>query len=226
MATTIPVRTKSGLPRTVQKPTDILVATAIMDLSVDTAFILDCSQLQTTVDQFPVLGMFVDNSTNPQPLQMVTEIPISQPITIPAYSQARLPFEGGQPAKMYCTTGRNVTGTKITVQFLNYVPAPIIWYPGGTQKQDISCGFHTAAIPFGEDDSLPGLTVALALGATSAFVITGGDDGWWRDDGTGPVVGGGMPIANGASVTFNSDLTLITFTGNVGPLTLYVTYYK
>lgn len=228
MATNIPVSVKFGMPKTVSKPTIIYVATAKLDLSADTSWLVDCTQISSNIDQFPVLGIFVDNSQNSNPLFITSGGPIFQPIVIPAAAQARLPVEGGQPEQFVVSTQNKISGAIITIQVLNYTPEPIVWYPGGVSgRQDISCGFaHGSVLPV-ETDSLPGLAAALLLGATRALVIVEGSDFMWRDDGTPASATFGMPQYAGQSFTFNSNISLITYATRAGGTgDIYVTYYR
>lgn len=62
-------------------------------------------------------------------------------------------------------------------------------------------------------------------GATLAVVVPEGYSVRWRDDGTVPTGGVGMPLAIGATLSYDGDLNRIRFIEQAASAKLNVSYY-
>ena len=62
-------------------------------------------------------------------------------------------------------------------------------------------------------------------GATLAVVVPEGYSVRWRDDGTAPTGSVGMPLAIGATLSYDGDLTRIRFIEQASSAKLNVSYY-
>jgi len=77
-----------------------------------------------------------------------------------------------------------------------------------------------------------GLTVpvrdinGLSSTPTVAIVVPEGQGVRWRDDGTAPTATVGMPLAAGATLVYDGDLTRIRFIQQAATATINVVYYK
>lgn len=224
----IPKRVQAvlGQQRPITKPINNLFAPVRLDFSTNTEYLLDIAGIQGNLPDFPVLGVFIDNSNNPGQLSITTAAPVSETFTIPAQAVARLPIESGTPVTFDVKVGAAFSGT-VQIIFLNYAPDPIIWFPLGPQTS-----FATRpaqAIPLGYQQivgaaAATGLTVP--SGATCAVVSVEAQSVRYRDDGTNPTAAVGMPILPGQTVTFNEALSAIKFIEQAASTTLNVNYYK
>jgi hypothetical protein len=61
---------------------------------------------------------------------------------------------------------------------------------------------------------------------TVAIIVPEGQGVRWRDDGTAPTATVGMPLAAGAVLEYDGDLTRIRFIQQAATATLNVSYYK
>jgi hypothetical protein len=61
---------------------------------------------------------------------------------------------------------------------------------------------------------------------TVAIIVPEGQGVRWRDDGTAPTATIGMPLAAGAVLVYDGDLTRIRFIQQAATATLNVSYYK
>lgn len=235
MTTKVSLSVKYGMPRSVIKRSDILAATALLNFAADNSFVIDPTALQSNNDQFPVLGMAVDNSLNPNPLNIVTQTPFSESFSIPAYSCARLPFESGQPALLTLKSASTFSGT-VQVTLFNYVPAPVVWYPQGISintasaiatyaKQSNPLGYvQQVGIP--ASASLASFGTGIPAGANSVLIGVETQNIRWRDDGVAPTAGIGMRIFANGFITFNQNLANIRFIEENASTTLDISYYK
>lgn len=66
----------------------------------------------------------------------------------------------------------------------------------------------------------------LASTPTVAIIVPEGQGVRWRDDGTAPTATVGMPLAAGATLVYDGDLTRIRFIQQAATATLNVVYYK
>ena len=233
MVTRVPLSTKLGMPRSVIKRSDILVSLASLNFNNDNAFLIDPTQLQTVVDQFPVLGMAVDNSLNPNPLFIKTAAAISETFAIPALSCARLPFESGQPAKLECYSAAMFAGT-VQVTLMNYVPAPCVWYPQGISINSASTLNVANALLLPIPNSFQqhiGYPAAAGLptipaGAARALIYIEGQNVRWTDDGTVPTANYGQRLIAGSSLPYAGPLANLKFIEEAASATLDVSYYQ
>lgn len=91
--------------------------------------------------------------------------------------------------------------------------APVAIYPAGTPLGFVSIAVAGTAV---------GLTVP--SGATYALVAVTGSNAFWRDDGTAPTTGAGMPIIAGAAPVALANLAALQFIATSA--TLEISYYK
>lgn len=67
--------------------------------------------------------------------------------------------------------------------------------------------------------------LAVPAGATYA-ILTAETNGFrWRDDGTNPTAGVGMPVAAGSTLVYDGDLSAIRVVSQTGTCTLNVAYF-
>lgn len=71
--------------------------------------------------------------------------------------------------------------------------------------------------------SATGLTIP--QGTTLALIVPETQNVRWRDDGTNPTASVGMPIFVGASLSYDGDLSRITFIESTAGATLNISYY-
>lgn len=74
------------------------------------------------------------------------------------------------------------------------------------------------------------LSAAIALSsipakATMCVISVEGAPIRWRDDGTNPTASVGMPVANGATLTYTGNMSAIAFIQQSASATINVSYY-
>jgi hypothetical protein len=69
------------------------------------------------------------------------------------------------------------------------------------------------------------VSLTVPLGATRALIAPAAQSVRWRDDGVAPTASVGMPVAAGAYLSYDGDLSLIRFIETTASAELNVTYY-
>lgn len=69
-------------------------------------------------------------------------------------------------------------------------------------------------------------TLGISSTPTVAFITPETQAVRWRDDGVAPTAAVGMPLAVGATLVYDGDLTKIRFIQQAATATLNVSYYK
>ena len=67
--------------------------------------------------------------------------------------------------------------------------------------------------------------LTVPTGATFAVVVPETQAVRWRDDGTAPTSSVGMPLAAGASMNYDGDLSAVRFIEQTASAVLHVSYY-
>ena len=67
--------------------------------------------------------------------------------------------------------------------------------------------------------------LTVPVGATMALIVAETQAVRWRDDGTAPTASVGMPLATGASLSYDGDLKAIRFIQQTASAVLNVSYY-
>lgn len=67
--------------------------------------------------------------------------------------------------------------------------------------------------------------LAVPSGATYAVISPETNGFRWRDDGTNPTAAIGMPVAAGATLTYDGDLSAIKLVSQTGTCTVNVSYF-
>ncbi len=108
------------------------------------------------------------------------------------------------------------------------LPVYIVSYAGGTAVAASPSQPYTYT-PLGYQQ-ITSLTTAQHLtppaGATVAIVTCETAAVRYRDDGTAPTAGIGMPLAVGGQLTYSGSLTAIQFIAQTGNPVLDISYYK
>lgn len=222
---TFQAKVTAGFPWGTKAPNNRNVATCLLDFSKSNNWVIDATWIQGQIDQFPILGLFVDNSNNPNPLSFNCGPPIGQTFDIPAGACARLPIEAGTPVKLDVTAVETFGGT-VEVILLNYAPSPIVWYPDTPNSLSQPATYFPLGYVQHTVNHTDDYVLAPPDGAIAALVTIEAQGVRWTDDGTAPTATRGMPVGATENIIFNENLSNIHFCGQADGAILNISYYK
>ena len=128
--------------------------------------------------------------------------------------------DGAGKSWPYTKLAFGASGTQTEVSAANPLPVSLANGSDGAPYQGTPLGYEQIT----GLGSAKGLTVP--TGATFCVVTCETEGIRWRDDGTPPTATVGMPLQNGASLSYSGDLTAIQFIQQAAGAILNVSYYK